>query len=284
MRLLKRVEIDVMEEFCDYLRQELRRSPKTIESYRLQIDLLVRQLDKDATEISVKDLRHGVKRDESLSLGTRNLRLSAFKELHRWAGADELPWYNPNILAVRRIPLPRRMPRAPLKMQDAARLLAIAETPHEVRVVYFGLYAGTRIGESALMTKDNIHGDSMTFIGKGNKERTVPIHPELKAKLPWIMGQQPASVAVLTSVFSRLRDRHHIVDANGKPATAHSLRRTCADFMYNRGDIPREQVKAILGHGAEVTDLYAAPSQRKLKEAIYAINYSRGEPVQLTLW
>lgn len=284
MRLLRRVETDVLDDFSAYLTLELGRSPKTLRSYLSQLNAVTDLLGCDVVDVSVKDLRYRVKRDESASVGTRNLRLTAFKELHRWAGQEGFDWYNPNILSLRRIPQGRRIPKAPISFSDAQTLIDVCQSPNEYRVVLFGLYAGLRVMESTLICPDHVHGDRMTFVGKGDKERTVPVHPYLKAHLRTIFTEQPASSGVLQGVFNRLRKRYDIRDLKGRPATTHSLRRTFATFLYDHQDVPREVVKMLLGHGSEVTDLYAPVSFRRMDEAVHPIDYRAGEPVQLTLW
>lgn len=45
------------------------------------------------------------------------------------------------------------------------------------------LTAGLRRFELLNLTRDNIKGDTITLVGKGNKERTVPLHPATKESL-----------------------------------------------------------------------------------------------------
>lgn len=43
-------------------------------------------------------------------------------------------------------------------------------------------------------------------------------------------------------------------------------------------------VGAILGHSGSVTRLYAPVQMGRMKEAVYPVDYSIGEPVQLSFW
>lgn len=286
MRFLQRAPQDahVLKLFGEYLLLELQRSDKTIRGYTQQLVAVARLLGKPIATVTPRDIRYEVKRDDTVAVSTRQLRVAAYKQLHMWALLEEAPWADPAMLGVKSIPEPKRMPKPPISLLDARRLLAHCGTPNEYRVAYLGLFAGLRISESATISHENLFGDRLTFIGKGDKERTVPVHPELGKVLPIILTKQPRSEGVLEGVMKRLRERHEIRDLKGRPATTHSLRRTCADFMYDKAGVPREVVKTILGHGSEVTDLYAPVRFGKMKEAIDAIDYSLGEPVQLSLF
>jgi hypothetical protein len=80
---------------------------------------------------------------------------------------------------------PRRVRReSPWLLPSAATtLLESARHPVQARLCYFGLYAGCRVSESAAMSPDNAHDDRLSFVGKGQKKREVPLHPELAHQL-----------------------------------------------------------------------------------------------------
>lgn len=284
--LLGRVPLDahVLKLFGEYLLLELARSAQTVRGYHQQLVAVARMTGKPICLVSVEDVRYRVKRDTEAALSTKNLRIAAFRQLHMWGLLEKEKWADPAMLGVKSLPYPKRMPKPPIGLMDARKLLANCRTANEYRVCYLGLFGGLRVSESASLEGTNLFGDAMTFVGKGNKERTVPVHPELRKVMPEILARKPRSKEVLMGAFAEMRDRLGVTDLKGKPATSHSLRRTCADFMYDRADVPREVVKAILGHGSSVTDLYAPVRIGKMRQAIEAIDYTLGEPVQLSFW
>lgn len=286
MRLLSRVPADaqVLRSFKDYLLLELGRSDQTVRGYSQQLLSVGSMLGKEIVDVSVADVRHRVKRDQEVAVSTRQLRVAAFRQLHMWGLLEKEKWADPAMLGVKSIPEPKRLPKPPISLLDATKTLTSCRTPNEYRVAYLGLYAGMRVSESASVVSSNLFGDRLTFIGKGNKERSVPLHPELRKVLPLMIDDPPKTKAVLANSWTKMRDRLGIRDLKGHPATTHSLRRTCADFLYDKAGVEREVVKAILGHGSEVTDLYAPVRIGKMKEAIDRIDYTLGTPVQLTLW
>lgn len=284
--VLRRYPVDeeVLGELSDYLLLEEGRSDQTVRGYCQQAKAVAKMLDKRITQISPEDIRYEVKRDQCCALSTKQLRVTSYRTIHKWALLERKWWADAAMLGVKAPSSPRRLAKPPISLHDARKLLANCQNPNEYRVVYLPLYGGLRVCESARIDEDCIHGDRLTFIGKGDKERTVPIHPELAKALPIILAKKPKSKGVLQGRFAEMRSRLAIKDARGKPATTHSLRRTCADFMYDRLEVRREVVRMILGHGTETVDLYAPVRFGKMKEAIGLLDYSIGEPVQLVLF
>lgn len=284
LRFRVQADEEVLDEFCSYQLLELRHSDQTARGYLQQLSAVARQLDKKIVEVTPKDIRYEVKRDESVAQSTIRLRITAYRQLHMWALLEEKKWANTAMLGVKSPPEKRRLAQPPLPLYSARTLLTNCRGPNELRVVYFGLYGGLRVGESAIITHANVHGDRLIFIGKGDKERTVPIHPELGKVLPEILSVTPMSKGVLMGRMNAMRKRLRVFDVKGRPATTHSLRRTCADYLYDKAEVPREVVKMLLGHGSEVTDVYAPVRFGKMRKAIDALNYFSGEPVQLVLF
>ena len=272
---------EVLGSFSEYQLDELRHSDQTARGYKQQLLAVARMLDKPIASVTPKDIRYKVKRDTTCAHSTLHLRVTAYRQLHMWALLEEEPWANPAMLGVKAPPGKRRLAKPPLYLHDARKLLAACSCPNDYRTIYLGLYAMTRVEESAKMGPEHFHRDRLTFIGKGDKERTVPVHPELAKVLPLFLDRKPKSKGVLMCRMTKLRDKLKIRDMKGKPATTHSLRRTGADFLYSTAGVEREVVKMLLGHGSEVTDVYAPVRFPKMASAVAKLDYSKGEPIQL---
>lgn len=275
---------EVQRDFSDYLLLEEGRSDQTVRGYCQQQRAVAKMLSKRIVDVSPTDVRYEVKRDQNCAPSTRQLRITSYRQLHMWALLDEKPWANPAMLGVKTPPTPKRRPKPPISLFDARKMLANCQNPNEYRVVYLGLYAGLRVCESARLCEANVRRDRLVFIGKGNKEREVPIHPELAKALPSFIHQIPKSKGVLMDRMTKMRDRLMVFDLKGKPATTHSLRRTFADFLYDKLSVEREVVRMILGHGEEVTDLYAPVRFPKMVAAMGPLDYDMGTPIQLSLF
>ena len=280
--LLKKRASDavLLEQFGLYQTGELGNAVRTAQSYRYSLQALARWTGKSLPDITANDLR-AFKREAPFKNTTKQQVVVAMHQFHKW-GSIEGKWKRNGILDV---PSPKVIPqlKGPLSLESARRALAIAQRPLEKRVIYFGLYVGCRISESAAMDETHVSGNWLVFLGKGSKKRRVPIHPDLETQLDEILSYKPASVQVLHSSFARLRKRLLLLDEEGLEATSHTLRRTCGSVMYDAG-VGWEVIAKLLGHGSDVTAKYARIKDQTMVEGISRLDYYKGMPVQLGLF
>lgn len=278
----KKRGVDYLSDFEAYELRELDRAPDTVKAYLKSLAIGSRWIGKEIWKVDSTDLRRLKREAEEFTPSTRSHIICAYKAFHRW-GALEGYWQLNGIAA---IPLPRvtHSERPPVSTETARVLLGAAETPNEVRLVYLGLYAGCRISESANMRDHHWRGDRLTFVGKGRKERTVPVHPELAKVKDRILSESPKSGEVLQAVIAKLRERTGALDLSGHPCRSHALRKRFATSVYDDGNTPREVVAQLLGHSREVTDLYAKVSFGQMRGAVQTLTYWAGEPTQLRLF
>ena len=286
----RREEVDrcaLLKQFTDYTVLELGKQARTAGGYRQCLRTMEIWTGKPFWEITSDDLR-AFKRESPHAKATKQTVIVAYHKLHEWALLDDvdvLTRFSAKILAVVTPGRLEFVERPPLPLYEARRLLEACRTPIEHRVVFLGLYAGTRIDESSRIGEREWRGDRLVFVGKGAKQRTVPIHPELARVRNEILNAKPASTGVCHSAFARLRDRLHAKDAAGDPAASHALRRTIADYMYDVAEVPDEVVGQILGHSPKVTRKYAPVRFPKMKAAIESVDYYAGtRAVQLQLF
>lgn len=274
---------NLLGEFREYLIAELGRAPRTADSYEHSLRSLGQWLEKPIAKVTSDDVRR-FKREAVGSYAPNTIQhfIVAIHQFHRW-GALEGYWQLNGIAAVATPRVPY-VPHAPVGFEVARDLEKSCRLPYEFRLVYLGLYAGLRVSESQSVTAKEWQGDRITIIGKGTKQRTIPVHRRLGEMREVILRKQPKSRPVLQSVMERLRERTGAVDTSGKPVTTHALRRTFADALYDKFGVPQEVVGAILGHGKGVTELYAPVRFDKMREAVSLLDYSYGEPVQLALF
>lgn len=272
---------DYLGAFEVYQRDEREMAPKTVESYLKSLHVGARWLDKEPWDVTSHDLRR-LKREAPFTPSTKSHVITSYKQLDRFLVLDERREAN----GIQALPLPRIVNKSkpPVTMEAARLLISACSSPNEFRLVYFGLYAGTRIAESAMMRSHHWRGDRLTFVGKGRKERTVPVHRELQKRKDLILSVSPASPGVLHGVMVRLRDKTGAVDTKGNPATAHSLRKRFATSVYNHGAVPDAVVSRILGHGKKLLDIYRDIELQEMKEAIEPLEYFGPQPTQLALF
>jgi site-specific recombinase XerD len=145
--------------------------------------------------------------------------------------------------------------------------------------------AGLRVSELCGLDRDGVdlRGRSVRVLGKGNKERRVPIHDEAVAALAaWLDEGREAMAGPLEAVFvnrrgSRLgpRDVRRILDRRAaSPTHPHALRHTYATHLLDGGADLRV-VQELLGHASlATTQIYTHVSKERLR-AVYEETHPR---------
>lgn len=148
------------------------------------------------------------------------------------------------------------------------------------------LNCGLRLSELCGIQRSRIIGDTLSIIGKGNKERTVYLNaacidaiqkyeeerskietaPEYENYLFLSTHKQPITPRSVERMVKKCVMMAGIVDAS--KYTPHKLRHTAATIMYKNGvDIRRLQ--SILGHESiSTTEIYTHIDDDALREAV----------------
>jgi integrase/recombinase XerC len=145
--------------------------------------------------------------------------------------------------------------------------------------------AGLRVSELCGLDRDGVdlRGRSVRVLGKGNKERRVPIHDQAVAALEaWLAEGREAMAGPHEAVFvnqrgSRLgpRDVRRILDRRAAaPTHPHALRHTYATHLLDGGADLRV-VQELLGHASlATTQIYTHVSKERLR-AVYEETHPR---------
>ena len=143
-----------------------------------------------------------------------------------------------------------------------------------------------RLSELCSIQIDKIKGDTLTIIGKGNKERTVYLNEAcLKAINSYLSFRDNSKVSDENKKFLFLSNRNlpinkrtvellvkkHIGNAgivDGK-YTPHKLRHTAATLMYKHGNVDIRSLQSILGHeNISTTQIYTHIDDEALRDAV----------------
>lgn len=272
---------DYRGDFRAYLVDELGRSVRTADAYGDGLRRLARFSGKEPWEITVAELRSFI-REAPYSRSTVSGAVVAMRAFHRW-GALEGYWRLNGIGSVR---TPRAIADSPLALVPipvVRALLSSCRTSYEYRVTYLGLYAGLRIAESASVDSRNWRKGLLTIVGKGSKVRQIPVHPELEKVRLKILERKPPHPGCLDMGLRRLRERLEARDDQGDPVRSHTLRKTFSTTLREAG-VPYDVCKTLLGHSLGVTESYIRLPLEPMKDAIEALNYDTGEPIQLSFF
>jgi site-specific recombinase XerD len=140
------------------------------------------------------------------------------------------------------------------------------------RIIKFALWTGCRRAEIHGLRWQHIKGDSCRVIGKGDKERTIPLMAGALEALgpPKDLGPvfwQP-HIDQYSKSFKAL-----VRDCGIENVTFHKMRHTAATQMLLKG-VSLESVQKILGHAdVSTTQIYATVLQEKLKREMANFNY-----------
>lgn len=153
-------------------------------------------------------------------------------------------------------------------------------------IITLFLNCGLRLSELCSIDISRIKGDTLTVIGKGNKERTVYLNKAcLKAisdylkerNLMEIMDDQKDALFI-SERKGRINKRtvevivKKYIGAAGLDRTKytpHKLRHTAATLMYKHGNVDIRSLQKILGHESiSTTQIYTHVDDERLREAV----------------
>ncbi|WP_366522623.1 tyrosine recombinase XerC [Clostridium sp.] len=148
------------------------------------------------------------------------------------------------------------------------------------------LNCGMRLSELCNIKIEKIKGDTLTIIGKGNKERTVylneaslnAINNYLRNRNDSKATEEAKKYLFLSSKYRPINKRSveilvkkHIENAGFKDQkyTPHKLRHTAATLMYKHGNVDIMSIKDILGHESiSTTQIYTHVDDETLRKAV----------------
>ena len=227
-------------------------SPSTLRADRLAFKVLIdavgdiplKLVNKEAIW-RFKDVTAGRVRPASLNTYLRHIKAGL-----NWARQQEyikrVPPIQPNKTG-------RTLPRF-LSKDDVKTLLEYTaeKNPEMERVIRFALYTGARRQEIVTARYEHIINGEIRIMGKGGKERMVPLTSEAlreKQDIGKIFRYHHGS-----SISNYFRE---LSRACGIKARFHDLRHTAGTYMLAAG-IPIDVIRDILGHSdIRTTEIYA---------------------------
>jgi integrase/recombinase XerC len=181
-----------------------------------------------------------------------------------------------------------RLPRVLSSGEVSALLDAPTGTPvdrRDLAVLELLYAAGLRVSELCGLDRADVdlRGRTVTVLGKGSKQRRVPIHDAAVAALrDWFDNgrdamEGPAEAAFVNRRGARLgpRDVRRILDRrSASPTHPHALRHTYATHLLDGGADLRV-VQELLGHASlATTQVYTHVSKERLR-AVYGETHPR---------
>lgn len=301
MKAISEKDTALVERFLDALWLERGLSENTLVAYRSDLQGLSLWLDKqerDLLSAARHDLLHYLQQrvEQGASPRSSARLLSSLRRFYRYLVREHLLDEDPSA----RIDAPklgRALPKS-LTEDEVERLLAAPVTSEAMglrdRTMLEVLYAsGLRVSElvSLLVPQVNLQQGLVKVVGKGNKERLVPLGEEA---LNWLeryfreargqlLGALQSDVlfpsrrgtAMSRQAFWQLIKRYALKADIDKPLSPHTLRHAFATHLLNHGADLRV-VQLLLGHSSlSTTQIYTHVARERLK-SLHAAHHPRG--------
>lgn len=287
-----------IESFLNHLRIEKNVSNLTVISYRTDLnqffDFLADRYQVPVDKISIDILNHKAVReylanmqDEGLSRATMARKLASLRSFIKFLCRENILTGNP----IATVATPRQEKRLPrfLYPEDINALLNAPDSSKPIgkrdRAILETLYCtGVRVSELAGMDISNLdpEDDFIKVMGKGNRERLVPIGSKARQALKeYINSSRPflgkkidcEDALFLNKYGNRLSARsiRNIINkyvqqaALNQKVSPHTLRHTFATHLLNAGADLRS-VQELLGHvKLSTTQIYTHVTRDKIK-------------------
>lgn len=283
--------------FRAYLHLERSLSPHTVEAYLNDVEKLMRYITECYPNLSLSDLdlAHceeflGWLQQFGIAASTQARIISGIRTFFKYLCAENILSRNPTEL----LDSPTIMRQIPDVLSVAEIDALIAAIDHSrpdgmrSRAIIETLYAcGLRVSELVGLRLSGIYPDLgvLRIMGKGSKERLVPIHPEAmrhlqlyidttrqtypikKESIDIVFLNQRGGALSRISVFNLIKQLANAA-VIGKNISPHTFRHSLATHLYEGGADLRV-VQEILGHEhITTTEIYTHVQPQYLRETL----------------
>ena len=290
----------MIDKFLEYIQQEKRYSPNTITSYRKDLeDFLSFLMDREGLEELQKAEKKMVRNfivflsEKGLTKRSINRKISTLKSFYAFLQRISLISVSPveGLSTIKFYP-EKQIPFSKEEMQDLSVILDSGEVELLDRLIIEVLYqTGMRRAELCNLLLENVHfyRNEITVIGKGNKQRIVPISPVLMQELKVYNDEYrkpnldadlyffvtPKGKKITEKFVYLLVTRYLSAVSSKRKRSPHILRHSFATHILNNG-AEISKVKKMMGHASlSSTQVYTNADIEQLKN-IFNKTHPRG--------
>lgn len=285
--------IHLISQYMEYLEIERGLATNTIMAYRSDLyslsDFLVEQNVEDYSQIQRIHLNMYIKNlyDKKFTPRSITREIASIKGFFKWLSINDYIKHNP-ALSIEQPKLPKRLPKV-LSMKEITELLSLNMSTLDSAVFELLYAAGLRVSELSDILLNNIDLNSkfIRCIGKGSKERIVPIGTKAVTAIKKYLIDRDYIVKKynLSTKYCFIKDNgkklsrqdvyvfiHSIGKNVNKNISPHTIRHSFATHLLENGADLRV-VQELLGHSdVSTTQLYTHISKKRLKEIYFSIN------------
>ena len=290
----------MIDKFLEYIQQEKRYSPNTITSYRKDLEdflsfLMDREGLEELQEAEKKMVRNFIVflSEKGLTKRSINRKISTLKSFYAFLQRISLISVSPvEGLSTLKFYPEKQIPFSKEEMQELSVILDSGEVELLDRLIIEVLYqTGMRRAELCNLLLENVHfyRNEITVIGKGNKQRIVPISPVLMQELKVYNDEHrrpnpdinlyffvtPKGKKITEKFVYLLVTRYLSAVSSKKKRSPHILRHSFATHILNNG-AEISKVKKMMGHASlSSTQVYTNADIEQLKN-IFNKTHPRG--------
>lgn len=279
--------------FLSYLQFEKRYSPKTIESYRIDLmqfeDYLQTIFKLSLTETQNFQVKNFMiaQLQSGISENSINRKLSTLKSFFKFLRQEELMGLDPT-RQVKSLKTPKRLPsfieeqKMNIILDEDMTMKAGFEGLRDKLILEILFGTGIRLSELINLKETDIdfYQKTLKVLGKRNKERIIPVHDALSQLLKTYISLKKQQNFVLTHDYLLITDNAapcypnfiyrtvvknlSLISTQDKKSP-HVLRHSFASSLLNHG-ADLNAIKELLGHSSlAATQIYTHNSVERLK-------------------
>ncbi len=301
---------DYARDFLSYYENILGKSPNTIRSYYSDLKLFFRFLITRDNKTALLDFDNVSVSDLSIDV-IRKVKLSDFYDFMTFVGTSRsnsayararktaclrsfFKYLNTKSHLIEENPTkeldsPKTRKSLPkyLSLQESRKLLSAIDGKFKERdfaIITLFLNCGMRLSELVGINLNDLKENTLTVIGKGNKERTVYLNKACLEAIGQYMKVRPRDGVIdrnalfLSQQKRRITPRmvenivkKHLTAAglDTEKYSPHKLRHTAATLMHKYGEVDIRVLQEILGHERlSTTEIYTHVDDEQLQSAI----------------
>ena len=285
---------DIVGRYRRYLKLEKGYSANTLDAYLRDVDKLLRYLaieQVDVLDVKLEDLEHFAAFISDLGIGPRSLAriLSGVRQFYRFLVVDGYLEIDPTeLLESPKQPdhLPEVLSTAEVDLLEQAIDLTKWEGHRNRAIIEVLFSCGLRVSELTNLKLSNLYVDEqyIRVMGKGSKERLVPISPRALDELNyWFADRNEMKIKPgeedyvflnrrghhLTRTMILIMIKRYALEAGiNKTISPHTLRHSFATSLLEGGADLRA-IQAMLGHESiGTTEIYTHIDTSTLRQEI----------------
>ena len=292
METVKGKSTNTVKEYFYDLRTFLRfvKSTKLLQLKSVDEELIIEDIPiEQLREVTLSDLyafMSWLSHEKNNSPTARARKVASIRSFFKYlTDKVSLMDYNP-ALELESPKLRKKLPKY-LNIDESSKLLNSINgdfAERDFAIIILFLNCGLRLSELVGININRIRNDTLTVLGKGDKERTIYLNTScIEAIKNYLLVRAVDGVKDKQALFlsnRKTRISHQMVQfivkkyitaAGLDPArySTHKLRHTAATLMYKHGNVDIRSLQEILGHESiSTTEIYTHVDSAQLKKAV----------------